>query len=213
MLLAFVLYFRTINAGKSRRNEDQAVVHVGLITRPIKKDASGARSSSQSKTSGVKPEPVVNGHDDIIDLLKPEPSVHTRTEPQEHTVLLSPQGPTLPANPATEFKEDYHHTTKTTPDDSSSGGDSGPHRISIEKGNTIHHPLADKSSPSPPSSAQSSESLQGQPSSSQLPLASSVSLPYYLFGVFDGHAGWGAAVAAANQLHHIIHVSLTSFCI
>lgn len=33
-----------------------------------------------------------------------------------------------------------------------------------------------------------------------------ISLPYYYFGVFDGHAGWGAAVSAANQLHHIIHV-------
>lgn len=34
-----------------------------------------------------------------------------------------------------------------------------------------------------------------------------VTLPYYYFGVFDGHAGWGAAVAAAHQLHHVIHVS------
>ena len=33
------------------------------------------------------------------------------------------------------------------------------------------------------------------------------SVPYYYFGLFDGHAGHGASVAAANQLHHIIHVS------
>lgn len=32
------------------------------------------------------------------------------------------------------------------------------------------------------------------------------SLPYVYFGIFDGHAGAGAAVAAANQLHHMIHV-------
>ena len=32
------------------------------------------------------------------------------------------------------------------------------------------------------------------------------SVPYYYFGLFDGHAGYGASVAAANQLHHIIHV-------
>ncbi|XP_065351032.1 protein phosphatase 1H [Cloeon dipterum] len=34
------------------------------------------------------------------------------------------------------------------------------------------------------------------------------SLPYVYFGIFDGHAGSGAAVAAANQLHHIIHEKL-----
>ena len=33
------------------------------------------------------------------------------------------------------------------------------------------------------------------------------SVPYYYFGLFDGHAGHGASVAAAHQLHHIIHVS------
>lgn len=32
-------------------------------------------------------------------------------------------------------------------------------------------------------------------------------LPYVYFALFDGHAGVGAAVAAANQLHHILHVS------
>ncbi|XP_037067977.1 protein phosphatase 1H-like isoform X1 [Pollicipes pollicipes] len=30
-------------------------------------------------------------------------------------------------------------------------------------------------------------------------------IPYYYFGLFDGHAGDGASVAAASQLHHIIH--------
>jgi protein phosphatase 1H len=34
-----------------------------------------------------------------------------------------------------------------------------------------------------------------------------LSMPYIYFGLFDGHAGVGAAVAAANQLHYIIHVS------
>lgn len=34
------------------------------------------------------------------------------------------------------------------------------------------------------------------------------SIPYTYYGIFDGHAGVGAALSAANQLHHIIHVSL-----
>nr|CAD7197143.1 unnamed protein product [Timema douglasi] len=33
-------------------------------------------------------------------------------------------------------------------------------------------------------------------------------LPYVYFGIFDGHAGIGAAVAASNQLHHIIQEKL-----
>ncbi|XP_046405295.1 protein phosphatase 1H [Ischnura elegans] len=33
-------------------------------------------------------------------------------------------------------------------------------------------------------------------------------LPYVYFALFDGHAGYGAAVAAANQLHHIVHEKL-----
>ncbi|XP_043224176.1 uncharacterized protein LOC122382641 [Amphibalanus amphitrite] len=34
------------------------------------------------------------------------------------------------------------------------------------------------------------------------------SVPYYYFGLFDGHAGHGASTAAANQLHHIVHERL-----
>lgn len=31
-------------------------------------------------------------------------------------------------------------------------------------------------------------------------------IPYTYYGIFDGHAGVGAALCAANQLHHILHV-------
>lgn len=33
-----------------------------------------------------------------------------------------------------------------------------------------------------------------------------LSIPYTYYGIFDGHAGVGAALCAANQLHHILHV-------
>lgn len=33
-------------------------------------------------------------------------------------------------------------------------------------------------------------------------------LPYIYFGIFDGHAGYGAALAAGNQFHHILHEKL-----
>lgn len=33
-------------------------------------------------------------------------------------------------------------------------------------------------------------------------------LPYVYFGIFDGHAGYGAALAASHQFHHILHEKL-----
>lgn len=33
-------------------------------------------------------------------------------------------------------------------------------------------------------------------------------LPYLYFGIFDGHAGYGAALAASHQFHHILHEKL-----
>ncbi|XP_018320592.1 protein phosphatase 1H [Agrilus planipennis] len=33
-------------------------------------------------------------------------------------------------------------------------------------------------------------------------------IPYSYYGIFDGHAGVGAALCAANQLHHILHEKL-----
>lgn len=38
-----------------------------------------------------------------------------------------------------------------------------------------------------------------------------ISIPYTYYGMFDGHAGVGAALCAANQLHHILHVRLVCF--
>lgn len=32
-------------------------------------------------------------------------------------------------------------------------------------------------------------------------------IPYTYYGIFDGHAGVGAALCASKQLHHILHVS------
>ncbi|XP_071514535.1 protein phosphatase 1H [Panulirus ornatus] len=186
-------YAETINAGKSKRNEDQAVVHVGLLTRPIKVDLSNSQSvsSSQEKSSRGKSEPIINGNDDETE--------QSTTEAQEQTVLLSPQGSTLSASPATELKEDYYEATSTLDDSCSSNGTGG---IKIEHSDTVHN-IQEETQPS-----QLFNSPQSQPSIPKQPLTSSVSLPYYLFGVFDGHAGWGAAVAAANQLHHIIHEKL-----
>lgn len=33
-------------------------------------------------------------------------------------------------------------------------------------------------------------------------------LPYVYFGIFDGHAGFGASLAASHQFHHILHEKL-----
>ncbi|KAG0722016.1 Protein phosphatase 1H [Chionoecetes opilio] len=119
-------YAETINAGKSKKNEDQAVVHVGLLTRPLRLEQEAPSSSSSSRSSS------------------------------------------------------------TLQDGRGSSTGTGAGGIKIEEG----------SAEPPP------------PESPQLPPLVHVSLPYYIFGVFDGHAGWGAAVAAANQLHHLVHEKL-----
>ena len=46
----------------------------------------------------------------------------------------------------------------------------------------------------------------GKPLSSPEHINPVTCLPYVYFALFDGHAGKGAAVAAVNQLHHILHV-------
>ncbi|ETN60132.1 phosphatase 2C eta [Anopheles darlingi] len=40
------------------------------------------------------------------------------------------------------------------------------------------------------------------------PLRKYPDLPYTYVGIYDGHAGYGAALAAANQFHHILHQRL-----
>lgn len=40
------------------------------------------------------------------------------------------------------------------------------------------------------------------------PLKKFPDLPYIYLGIFDGHAGYGAALAASNQFHHILHEKL-----
>lgn len=37
-------------------------------------------------------------------------------------------------------------------------------------------------------------------------------VPYTYYGLFDGHGGTGAALAAANQLHHLLQVILIFEC-
>lgn len=38
-------------------------------------------------------------------------------------------------------------------------------------------------------------------------------LPYVYFGIFDGHAGFGASLAASHQFHHILHEKVSHFLI
>ena len=40
---------------------------------------------------------------------------------------------------------------------------------------------------------------------SELDSSKTVDIPYVYFGTFDGHAGSGCAVAAANELHVVLH--------
>lgn len=190
-------YSETINAGKSKRNEDQAVLHIGLLSRPIKLETSASQLSNASKeqSSSGNSEPVINGH-----------SEETESESVK-TVLLQPQSASiLSASPATELKEDYGRDSIGSVSDSGAHGNGNdePSKSgsSVEQACISQQPLGEP----PPSHLY--ESSLSHTLAVHRNSQTSISLPYYIFGVFDGHAGWGAAISAANQLHHIIHEKL-----
>ncbi|ROT61913.1 Protein phosphatase 1H [Penaeus vannamei] len=203
-------YAETINAGKSKKNEDQAMVHTGLLTRPMRSESSNSRSSptlSKEQSLSVRNEPFVNGHAEEV-----EPSKVGAA--QEHTVVLSPQGATTETSTNnTKDKKENSNDGKGSQDtnNSNTSGEESRSTNTIRQGVVLQHPLAEPPTPPAPAitSQPDSKTSSIPPSTTpQPPSVSSVSLPYFIFGVFDGHAGWGAAVAAANQLHHIIHEKL-----
>lgn len=141
-----IIILRTVNAGKSKKNEDQAAVHVGVLTRVINQSCNKTVSSS-SQASKLKASN--NGISSTLNGVVQD----------------------------TKQKSKSTHITTSQP-------------IKILSASRLSDPLI---------------------GGSTLPTVNheenTISLPYYYFGVFDGHAGWGAAVSAASQLHHILHVS------
>lgn len=184
------------------------MVHTGLLTRPLRSDLSNSRSSpslSKEQSLSVRNEPFVNGHAEEV-----EPSKVGAA--QEHTVVLSPQGATTDSSTSNTKDKKEISNGKDSQDgtNSSTDGEESRSTNTIKQGVVLQHPLAEPPlQPAPAITSQpDSKASNILPSTTPQPTQmSSVSLPYFIFGVFDGHAGWGAAVAAANQLHHIIHVS------
>lgn len=184
------------------------MVHTGLLTRPMRSESSNSRSSptlSKEQSLSVRNEPFVNGHAEEV-----EPSKVGAA--QEHTVVLSPQGAITETSTSNTKDKKENSNSKGSQDanKSNTSGEESRSTNTIRQGVVLQHPLAEPSpSPAPAITSQPDSKTSSIPPSTtpQPPPVSSVSLPYFIFGVFDGHAGWGAAVAAANQLHHIIHVS------
>lgn len=58
----------------------------------------------------------------------------------------------------------------------------------------------------PPAANKSKSMLAGSGDAASVHLCTE--LPYIYFGTFDGHAGYGAALAASHQFHHILHEKL-----
>ncbi|KAL7646417.1 UNVERIFIED_CONTAM: hypothetical protein RMT77_003330 [Armadillidium vulgare] len=153
-------YAETVNAGKSKRNEDQAAVHVGLLTRAIKPSSHSSETNNAKNNAKVsinkKPSIPMNGMvQNNVNGIDVEKWTSGLEEEDKKSLSGTPFTPTL-QNGAEALQETLKLSLET--------------KVEIS-GNVI-------------------------------------SIPYYYFGVFDGHAGWGAAVSAANQLHHIIHEKL-----
>ncbi|CAL4067880.1 unnamed protein product, partial [Meganyctiphanes norvegica] len=180
-------YAETINAGKSKRNEDQAVCHTGLLTRTIKRILNECNDEELNKRPLL-----MNGHDNPSE--------------REHTVMLAPQyvdgaGKSSNSSSSTNTTNSDGSTPITSAQGQSTDG--LLHRIKVEQECTIYDQIYDLEP------GREATNITPEPTSE----AEVLSAPYYIFGVFDGHAGWGAAISASNQLHHIIHnnIYLLSF--
>ncbi|XP_076053951.1 protein phosphatase 1H [Oratosquilla oratoria] len=190
-------YAETINAGKSKRNEDQACVHVGLLTRisSCGTQAKGPGRAVEVRTgtsqgSGGKKGSTSNG-------------LEEKNSVDEQTVVLSAQGAKV--TPRASGSEGNATASTQTPN---STGDASNSSSSFQGSSTRQQltiPLTADGV-----AATGGEFLTPPSTPDKKDPPETLSIPYYYFAVFDGHAGWGAAVSAANQLHHILHEKLVA---
>ncbi|KAG1686078.1 Protein phosphatase 1H [Nymphon striatum] len=174
-------YAETINAGKSTRNEDQASIQVVTLR----------RDSTTEHT-----------------LFYPESEIKSQ---------INNSGFTL-------FKSNGSHSNENIiPNDNLSVTATESHNISVkdeaDEGNVSSTSGIYQTPPSTPNSkscdvtnneTDSSRLISKYASCTDSKCTITKCLPYFYFGVFDGHAGSGAAVVASNELHRIIQEKLVS---
>ena len=231
------MFCRTVNAGKSKHNEDQSTVHLGYLTRSVTQTSTDslAQSSTDAKNATVSTiQPSASNSEQTIS--QPpnsdddnSKSVDTSSDGdnsnispdkknEERTALVNGDVTHEEALPHANGSDESVTPGIVTPDD----GDS-KETETLFNGH-LQEPLPDTSETVGVTDVNEIDNLEDNLSCSPhfcnvLPNESlfvdegsgmiGVSVPYYYFAVFDGHAGWGAAVYASQHLQHILHNSLS----
>uniref|UniRef100_A0A6A7FUR5 Protein phosphatase 1H n=1 Tax=Hirondellea gigas TaxID=1518452 RepID=A0A6A7FUR5_9CRUS len=211
-------YAETVNAGKSKYNEDQSSVVVGYLTRSITKNTTSSLTNSNTAAVTNSTNNSNNENAAITSIqTNGRDSCHATTSLSEQTnatnsdsVLNITSDPNIVVNNI-DARIDSTNNEKTITCDAV---DCSNDVVSAASSGCPHHVNGDNVT-----SDGKGDTAQHNGSSS-LPLDEDllfvdkadgmlgVSLPYYYFAVFDGHAGWGAAVYASQQLQQILESSL-----
>ncbi|RWS07929.1 Protein phosphatase 1H-like protein [Dinothrombium tinctorium] len=191
-------YAETINAGKSARNEDQASLCKGLLRAILSPESIALKIADMMPTVPGNPRQVpinsqqrqVNGESgDSSQVLKNETNLDSQTLKKD------------------EFANKEVDLAKSDPLTDSV----------MEEKLVCANDLISPSTPLPSDVVDSIKNeilenvFQTPPSSPELSKPAALveeSLPWVYFGLFDGHAGSGVAVAASNTLHKIVQEKL-----
>lgn len=203
------MYSRTVNAGKSKHNEDQSCVFTGHLTRSVKKTIDKDNRNQIKNIPGTaisKPTAQV----------RPQPVLSDPTSP--HVSLSADQGTPDPLSPAShdlQQKDTNDHIEKNQTDIdyiSDEATETDKLTPSLSEDGDLHTPdvngvQSDGEQSSSPNfcTPLTREKLFVDDGKGSV----EVTVPYYYFAVFDGHAGWGAAVYASLHLHEFITSSLS----
>ena len=201
--------FRTINAGKSIRNEDQAAIYSGLLKTTISPDNIADKVADMMPTiPGYPQQQPVNSNKKPLndnskttnsnDKLKSEIKT-VENKPTGSSVVGKIDGDILNGKSVVELKHVLNGTDNPTETISADDllSPSTPLPIEITLGEAANE-VVESVYNTPLTSPTKNKSLKEE------------SLPWVYFAVFDGHAGSGVAVAAANTLHKIIQEKLQS---
>ncbi|RWS26620.1 Protein phosphatase 1H-like protein [Leptotrombidium deliense] len=201
-------YAECINAGKSARNEDQASICKGLLRAIITPE------SIEAKVADMMP--TIPGHSRSVPIgsqreINGDTSNET-TSGNESKVSSNEAENVSEQKTAVQAKLEIDKNEVS--ENSNSNGEMN--EIVDVDNVVLASDLCSPSTPFPPEIVESfkneiSDNVFTTPPSSPSLLKSTTmeeSLPWLYFGIFDGHAGSGVAVAASNTLHKIVQDKL-----
>ncbi|KAI1278713.1 Protein phosphatase 1H [Halotydeus destructor] len=198
-------YAECINAGKSLRNEDEAAMYKGLLRTVVSPHSVAVKVADMMPTVPSYPRQVpIN-----VGRVHHREALSSDVVPGSCT-LVSP-GENSEINAVTDEvkngeRENGSHVTNNSDSDPEARS---KHEVKLSETPLNPADLISPTTPIPINDFKLDEvSLSSNPTSPKK--SAEESLPWVYFGIFDGHAGSGVSVAAANTLHKIIQEKLQS---